>query len=174
VHATAGSDDLMDVVQDLYSGLDIADVQIIQSLLFSGITNNLYNKDKSAKSLVYVGHSLGGGLAAANAMKYNHQAVTYNAMGISVKWQKLYGMNYNPTINAYIIKGEALNAMQITKANGIKHYIQPKGTKAQSFGKFVKNTELEWYENYHSKYGIYLFNKSVDNHSMNHFLKYDF
>jgi hypothetical protein len=71
--------------------------------------------------LTFVGHSLGGGLAAESSMITNHPAITFNAAGLSpvTKAQistsfKNFAKNMTSSvfrmIDAYVVKGEILNS----------------------------------------------------------------
>lgn len=72
--------------------------------------------------LTFVGHSLGGGLAAANAMATNHPAITFNAAGVGIFTRGLISKDFGNfmknmaapafrKIDAYVVRGEILNMM---------------------------------------------------------------
>ncbi len=89
----------------------------------------------SNTDLTFVGHSLGGGLAAANAMMTNHPAITFNAAGvgpitkaeISNSFGNFAKNLFSPVcrkIDAYVVSGEILNTVQSNmglKADGSIH-----------------------------------------------------
>jgi hypothetical protein len=79
----------------------------------------------------FTGHSLGGGLAAANALTVGGRAVTFNAAGLS-KWTKidLGILGKSAFINAYIVNGEFLDRIQPDKADGTRIYL---GHKQQTW-----------------------------------------
>ncbi len=71
-----------------------------------------------ADTVVFTGHSLGGGLAATAALAAGHAAATFNAAGLSaatiersVAARQSTGGSV-PDIRAYYIRGEALSAFQ--------------------------------------------------------------
>jgi hypothetical protein len=68
-------------------------------------------------SVAFTGHSLGGGLAAAQALATGYGATTFNAAGLNADTIKQYGLNreYASRINAYSVTGEALSFAQDTQ-----------------------------------------------------------
>ncbi len=62
--------------------------------------------------LTFVGHSLGGGLAASNAMATGRNAITFNAASVGLLTKSFKGLNYKPKIDAFIVKGEMLDNLQ--------------------------------------------------------------
>ena len=77
-------------------------------------TENAHKIQRVAKlPVTFVGHSLGGGLASAAALYTGCSAVTFNAAGLSNPTKDHYGLNNNnASINAYIVKGDAVDALQ--------------------------------------------------------------
>lgn len=75
----------------------------------------------------FTGHSLGGGLASANALVTESKAVTFNAAGLSNATKKDLGLtNKTANISAYIVQGEAVDYYQSKvglKAEGNKTYL---------------------------------------------------
>lgn len=66
----------------------------------------------------FTGHSLGGGLAALQALAVNSRAYTFNAAGLSsgtIERFNLDTSNANNLVKAYSVTGEILNASQDTK-----------------------------------------------------------
>ena len=77
---------------------------------------SLYNASKISRDLsktnselTFVGHSLGGGEAAANAFATGRDAITFNAAGVS---PFTMGKNNNSQIDAYILLSDPLNTIQ--------------------------------------------------------------
>ena len=69
----------------------------------------LANKMGSSQ-LSFVGHSLGGGMAAANALATGKKAITFNAAGLG--YWTVYKPNPKATINSHILITDPLNRMQ--------------------------------------------------------------
>ena len=63
-------------------------------------------------TLVFVGHSLGGGLASYNALATGWDAFTYNAAGLSYATKAKLNQTFTPKINATVIKGEIIDKLQ--------------------------------------------------------------
>ena len=86
------------------------------------LTNELTNKSTNVE-LTFVGHSLGGGLAAASAYAIEGRAMTFNAAGVS-------SLTVNKTsrarIDAYITINDELHhfqsRMKLPTADGTKHW----------------------------------------------------
>ena len=77
-------------------------------------TNNaakLTNK-LDVNHLSFAGHSLGGGLASANALKTGYSGITFNAAGISNYSRTKYGLNKSANIQAYVVEGEIVHTSQ--------------------------------------------------------------
>lgn len=80
----------------------------------------------TGSSLTFVGHSLGGGMASANAMATGHNAITFNAAGLSpvtIDRLKLYE---HADIQAYVVQGEIVSYSQSAmglKAEGELHIL---------------------------------------------------
>ncbi|MBK8525112.1 MAG: hypothetical protein IPL58_14365 [Betaproteobacteria bacterium] len=63
----------------------------------------------------FTGHSLGGGLAAAQAMRVNGTAITFNAEGLSdgtIRRNELNTMGADQRITAFYVNGEVLSRLQ--------------------------------------------------------------
>lgn len=58
-------------------------------------------------NVIFVGHSLGGGLASAAAHATNGTAITFNAAGLSARYR-----TGNPTISAHFVRGDVLTMVQ--------------------------------------------------------------
>ena len=128
VFGTAGTDDAFDGITDVRQALGKLEPQVFISLIYAK------RVDKWVKQvgghLSFTGHSLGGGLAAANAKATGRTAITFNAMGLHSLTIRMYGLNGEKSklakIDAYIIKNEIVNFAQIFKADGTKHFIKSK------------------------------------------------
>ena len=70
-------------------------------------------------SLIFVGHSLGGGLASVNALTTGRTAYTYNAAGLSNATRDEYDAGLYPDIFATVVTGEFVDTYQ-RKYFGIK------------------------------------------------------
>ncbi len=101
--------------------------------------------------LTFVGHSLGGGLAAMGALTTNRSAITFNAAGLSNETKWIYGgrqtMNRSESkIDAYIMKTDPLNIVQnhfiIPHVNGNRHYLPQTRTPQSLFGGHSMDTVL--------------------------------
>lgn len=66
--------------------------------------------------LTFVGHSLGGGEATANAYATGRDAVTFNAAGVSDFTQK---ENPDSQVDAYIMRTDPLNLLQNNNLSGL-------------------------------------------------------
>ena len=83
---------------------------------------NIINKSLHGKELTFVGHSLGGGLAAANAYKTKMHAITFNAAWVS---PLTVSYNKHAKIDAYIHIDDELDYIQRiyhVRANGTQHF----------------------------------------------------
>ena len=109
-----------------------------------GLSKQYSNSADNAKSidarmdgmeLTFIGHSLGGGEAALNALVTDRAAITFNPAGVSDITKFKEGSWRTPfksekKIDAYIMRTDPLNILQdrlpIPKANGRRHYLTPK------------------------------------------------
>ena len=68
---------------------------------------------KDHKGVSFTGHSLGGGLASANALATEGKAVTFNAAGLSKSTKKSLGLTGRTAdISAYVVEGEIVHQAQ--------------------------------------------------------------
>jgi RHS repeat-associated protein len=112
VYATAGTADLTkDVEADVAQPVGASD-QVKQSISNAEKISLILRK--SGESLTFVGHSLGGAEAAANAYATGRNAITFNASGVG---RATMEENSNSTVNAYIMRTDPLNLLQNT------HYV---------------------------------------------------
>jgi len=78
VYATAGTNDMKDVINDIVQPLGISNQYRQAAENAKDLSRMLREKE-----LTFVGHSLGGGEAALNAMVTERKAITFNAAGVS-------------------------------------------------------------------------------------------
>lgn len=78
VYATAGSNDKQDWINNIKQVVGKSEQYDISMRNANEISKAIKNKE-----LTFVGHSLGGGLAAANAYETGHYAMTFNAAWVS-------------------------------------------------------------------------------------------
>lgn len=126
-------DSLADIAQDLSQGL------LFGLSLQHSISVHLAKKVSRAvgdnRVLWFVGHSLGGGLAANNSLVTQRHAITFNAAGLNIARVKLSiainNSDYlgkgghkmrNERIHSFILEGEILNRWISTTAFGLGAY----------------------------------------------------
>lgn len=143
--AFAGTDDLIDGLDDASAGLGNTNGQLVLAKYLAQQVNSFVKKADNGNNLSFTGHSLGGGLAAIASFATGRKSTTFNAMGISTSAGLMNGLsttNASKLITAYIIRGEVLNNAQPTKANGFKYMINgPAGNSAfgaHSISNFTK------------------------------------
>ncbi|WP_406845496.1 DUF6443 domain-containing protein [Flavobacterium soyae] len=80
--------------------------------------------------ITFTGHSLGGGLAEANAIATGDSAITFNAAGVSMFTG---GITKKSETDAYIMSTDPLNGIQqvvnsslVPTAGGEKHFLSPR------------------------------------------------
>ena len=96
----AGTNSLEDALEDIAQVIYFApqyDVAILNALAISKATNG--------HELTFVGHSLGGGKAAAASMALGHRAITFNAAAVSPLSKFRYGLSDDSQITNYVIIG---------------------------------------------------------------------
>src|SRR5258706_59469 len=76
------------------------------------VTNAKKLEQVLGDKLSFAGHSLGGGLASANALATGLEATTFNAAGISNGSRSLYGLDKTPNIKAFVVQGEIVSVTQ--------------------------------------------------------------
>ncbi len=126
VLANAGTNDLIDVGSDARN-LNGSSEQYAFSVRFAKSLQN----GMGGQEMTYVGHSLGGGLAAANSLATGNPAITFNPAGVS--WATRIANNLpkdkrNGQILSFVVGGEAIDRSQRwvgSKANGQITYINP-------------------------------------------------
>jgi len=130
-YATAGTEDGDDAMADLIQPAGISQ-QYTESMTNAiKIDGELKNTDNA--ELTFVGHSLGGGEAAANAYATSRDAVTFNAAGVS---PLTIMKNSASRVDAFIMVTDPLNLLQnnnkwyswgryMPDVNGIRHPLFP-------------------------------------------------
>lgn len=109
IYATAGTDftslsDWQNNIQQITTGNA---EQYSQSVKIAG------QLSKDYQGISFTGHSLGGGLASANALAVEGKAVTFNAAGLSnATKNNLRLTNDKANITAYVVQGEAVSHYQ--------------------------------------------------------------
>ena len=83
------------------------------------------------QEMTYVGHSLGGGLAAANSLATGNAAITFNPAGVSWGTRMVNDLpkdKRDGQIRSFVVGGEAVDRSQRlmgSSANGRITYINP-------------------------------------------------
>ena len=111
IYATAGTD-FTSVDDWKNNGEQIISGDAQQYSTSVGIAQN---ESKAHPGVSFTGHSLGGGLASANALSTEGKAVTFNAAGLSkaTKTNPKLGLSgKSANINAYVVKGEIVSHLQ--------------------------------------------------------------
>ncbi len=100
------------------------------------------------QELTFVGHSLGGGLANAAALKTNRPSITFNPAWLSSNTIAFHGLNiFNQhKLKNYVILGEILNTTQMTLG------LNPLVPKVWNVGKTYYLNSLEAYVPYYGPY----------------------
>ena len=120
--------------------------QYKQALLNAILLNNYCNKH--GITLTFVGHSLGGGMAALASMVTKRTAITYNpagAFGIEMTAAKMLGIPLDTShIYAYIIKGDPIHFVNDFTGNpsqGRVIYVQNNESLLRNFltGHFISS-----------------------------------
>jgi hypothetical protein len=109
------------------------------------LLNNYCNKH--GITLTFVGHSLGGGMAALASMLTNRTAITYNpagALGIRMSVAKFLNIPMNTShIYAYIMEGDPVTSVQeifgIHAEGHVKIVTNKKGGSAHSIMNMFEN-----------------------------------
>ena len=108
IYATAGTTDMKDMATNI-DQLSGDSKQYSQSI---GIAQDLSKSDPGTS---FTGHSLGGGLASANALSVDGKAITFNAAGLSDSTKDKFNLNDSKAnITAFIVSGEILDQTQKT------------------------------------------------------------
>ena len=144
-YATAGTQDLTDAAQDAAQVAGLSKQYYESAGNAKSLSQDL---GKSNQELTFVGHSLGGGEAALNALVTNNNAITFNAAGVSNITKVAAGGLMLPfksesKINAVVMFTDPLNAAQnnlgLTAANGNRTTIYPTDLKSVLNGHSMDN-----------------------------------
>lgn len=97
------------VTTNLLQGLIGVSPQYTRSIQNAKILAKFCECNTSIRNLYFFGHSLGGGMAAANALATGHRAIIFNHAGLNI-WRKIYGRikNNNSMIVSYHTKNDFL------------------------------------------------------------------
>lgn len=126
VLANGGTADLIDVGSDVKNLTGNSD-QYASSIRFSKSLQSAMG----GQEMTYVGHSLGGGLAAANSLATGNAAIIFNPAGVSWGTRMMNNLpadKRNGQIQSFVVGGEAIDRSQRLvglKANGQINYINP-------------------------------------------------
>jgi hypothetical protein len=107
---------------------DVLQVAGLSRQYQESVNNAIALKKLFGDTLSFTGHSLGGGMAEANARATGDSATTFNAAGLSPATVLFLGLGSNSDTNAYIMKSDPLNALQLSSnllntAGGEKYYL---------------------------------------------------
>ncbi|RUT71803.1 hypothetical protein D0817_03715 [Flavobacterium cupreum] len=130
-YVTAGTEpgDIGDYAADALQTAGIS-LQYQQS-----VNNAKILKAQFGDALSFAGHSLGGGMAEANARITGESATTFNAAGLSYATAIILGTGFVSDTHSYIMKNDPLNIAQmvtpgLTTAGGQKHFVSQNGTSS--------------------------------------------
>lgn len=122
IYSTAGTQDLTDMGNNLTQLLGGSSQYKVSVELAS-----YYSKNYPGVS--FTGHSLGGVLASANALKIGGKAVTFNPAALSEETKTNLKLNKDADIQRYVIQGELLDYLQWNvlgmESEGSMHVITP-------------------------------------------------
>ena len=106
IFITRGTSSLADGVTDI-TQLSGESSQFTISVAYASYFSDIY------ENISFGGHSLGGGLASANALATGGRAVTFNAAGLSGFTKEKLNLNdANADITAYVVEGEIVDHLQ--------------------------------------------------------------
>jgi RHS repeat-associated protein len=145
VYATAGTENKQDALQNALQPAGLSG-QYAQSLDNARTISTELSKTNS--ELTFVGHSLGGGEAALNAMATDRSAVTFNAAGVGAITQLIDGAFKNESkIDAHIMRTDPLNYIQnstpLPDVNGNRKYLIPTSLPSIYNGHSIDNMVKE-------------------------------
>lgn len=92
------------------------------------------SNDLKGSELTMVGHSLGGGEAAANALATGRDAITFNAAGLSDATKENLQLNKSAKIDNYDVGGQIVKAQTLIgiKPEGTQHALPTTTTALQN------------------------------------------
>lgn len=130
-YVTAGTEpgDVGDYAADVLQTQGIP-LQYHQSVENAKVLKALYGDQLS-----FAGHSLGGGMAEANARITGESATTFNAAGLSYSTAIILGTGFISDTHSYIMNNDPLNIAQLitpglTTAGGQKHIVDQNGSSS--------------------------------------------
>ncbi len=109
----AGTDDIPDIGADIFQGLASGGAEY--DLAIEDARAIIDNPVNQGKQIIFVGHSLGGGLATAAAAIFQRPGITFNGAGVHPWTVSEYGGNLdniNQLVDAYRVQGEFLSTLQ--------------------------------------------------------------
>lgn len=170
VYAFAGTDDFKDISTDVKQALG----KIEKQYPMAQQNARLLASYLKGKSLVFVGHSLGGGLASTGSKSTGNPAITFNAAGLSNSTITRLKLNTKSEIAAYVVKGEAVHYYQSSilniTASGTIHFLEPSKpypTYEQYVGQLDKMARWIMSEmDLHVMYETELVKMRINNHLM--------
>jgi hypothetical protein len=115
----------------------------------STLNASLIKEKLGTTELTFTGHSLGGGMAAANAYATGGKAITFNPAGVSLPTMSKIAYNYGfkmavAKIDAYYLMTDPLNRLQnfhplLPNADGKNHTLPPMDLKSVLDGHSLDN-----------------------------------
>jgi RHS repeat-associated protein len=164
VYAFAGTEDGIDFKEDIYQAFGQSEQYTLAMDNATKLAQSLGVADNSGNTLTFVGHSLGGGLAAAAAFETGGRALTFNAAGVSIFTKKPYFTGAQ--IDAFVHFRDELNLMLFPIHLDADGDIHIRTNTACLLGHSIEN----FY-----KAGLFQragesvskFNKSIENHFLN-------
>ncbi|UAA38395.1 putative Ig domain-containing protein [Paraneptunicella aestuarii] len=111
IYANRGTDTGIDWVTNIADGMGFATKQFTKAL---GLADAFALNDKLNGNIEFTGHSLGGGLAAAQSLRTGFNSITLNAKGLSDSTISRHHLNvgYSDRIAAFNLQGEILSSTQ--------------------------------------------------------------
>ena len=114
---------------------DVLQTQGISLQYYQSVENAKVLKALYGDQLSFAGHSLGGGLAEANARITGESATTFNAAGLSYQTAIILGTGFVSDTHSYIMNNDPLNIVQmvtpgLTTAGGQKHFVSQNGSSS--------------------------------------------
>jgi RHS repeat-associated protein len=145
-YATAGTENGKDWGANAKQPLGLSDQYTNAADNAKAISGDL---SKTNTELTFVGHSLGGGEAALNALITDRKAITFNAAGVGDITKFSEGTWKTPfksesKIDAYILRTDPLNILQnisriMPDVNGNRNYLFPKDLPSMYNGHSIDN-----------------------------------
>lgn len=114
---------------------DVLQTQGVSKQYYQSVENAKVLKTLYGDQLSFAGHSLGGGMAEANARITGESATTFNAAGLSYQTAVLLITGFVSDTHSYIMNNDPLNILQmstpgLTTAGGQKHFVSQNGSSS--------------------------------------------